>query len=102
MSWFCEVAMRYAILLRQFPDGTYEAIVPAIPGLTATGTTRDETLRSTQQAIVTTVETVEVVYLDIPNGTPSPVNPWLTTAGMFADDPTLELMLDQIYSDRDE
>ena len=91
--------MRYAILLQQHPDGRYQASVPMIPGLTQTGATRDETLHAVRQAIVATLTTADVVYLDIPDQTLP--NPWLATAGMFADDPTLEPMLQEIYAARD-
>lgn len=35
------------------------------------------------------------------NITPQHENPWLKTAGMFADDPTLEPMLEEIYAARE-
>lgn len=91
--------MRYAILLQQRPDGTFQASVPVIPGLTRVGSNRDETLQSIQQAIAATLTTAEFVYLDLPDTVAE--NPWLATAGMFADDPTLEPMLQDIYTERD-
>jgi predicted RNase H-like HicB family nuclease len=93
--------MRYAVLIQQRPDGRYQASVPVIPGLTRVGETRDETLHAVQQAIEATLTTAELVYLDIPDRPSVAANPWLTTAGMFADDPTLEVMLQNIYADRD-
>lgn len=96
-----EVSMRYAILLQQHPDGQFQASVPAIPGLIRVGATRDDTLQSIQQAIVTALATAEVVYIDIPDTAAASVNPWVASAGMFADDPTLEPMLAEIYAARD-
>ncbi len=93
--------MQYAVLLQQRPDGKYQASVPIIPGLTRVGDTRDETLRAVEQAVVATLTTAELVYIDIPNQTTTPANPWLATAGMFSDDPTLEPMLQDIYDARD-
>jgi predicted RNase H-like HicB family nuclease len=94
--------MRYAILLQQRPDGKYQASVPVIPGLTSVGETRDETLQAVRQAITATLTTAELVYLDVPEQRPATTNPWLATAGMFADDPTLEPMLQDIYAARDD
>ena len=93
--------MRYAILLHQAADGSYQATVPALPHLSRTGATRDETLQAIRQALVATLTTTELLYVDIPNGADPQLNPWLTTAGLFADDPTLEPLLQTIYADRD-
>ena len=94
--------MRYAILLQQRADGTYQASVPVIPGLSRVGETRHETLQAVQQAIAITLTTAELVYLDVPEQRSATANPWLETAGMFADDPTLEPMLQDIYTTRDD
>jgi predicted RNase H-like HicB family nuclease len=93
--------MRYAILLQQRKDGAYEALVPALPGLTSVGETRDGTLQAVRRAITEKLTTAELVYLDIPDQAAAATNPWLATAGMFAGDPTLEPMLQDIYVDRD-
>jgi predicted RNase H-like HicB family nuclease len=93
--------MRYAILLQQRKDGTYEALVPALPGLTSVGETRDGTLQAVRRAITEKLTTAELIYLDISDPSTASANPWLVTAGVFADDPTLELMLQDIYADRD-
>lgn len=68
-----------------------------MPGVTATETTRDETLQAIRQVIVSTLATAESVHIDIPAQTTSQTNPWLATAGIFADDVTLEPMLEDIY-----
>lgn len=94
--------MRYTVLLQQRPDGRYQASAPAIPGLMQIGNNRVDALNIIQQAILSTLTTTEVVYLDIPEPTPAPENPWLATAGMFANDPTLEPLLEEIYASRDE
>jgi predicted RNase H-like HicB family nuclease len=91
--------MRYAILVQQRPDGMFQASVPVIPGLTRSGTSREETLQAIEQALVATLTTSEIVYLDLPSA--PQMNPWLATAGLFADDPTLEPMLEEIYDARD-
>ena len=93
--------MRYTVLLQQRPDGRYQASAPAIPGLMQIGKDRVDALKIIQQAIISTMTTTEVVYLDIPKPAPVAENPWLATAGMFADDPTLEPLLEKIYAARD-
>ena len=92
--------MRYAILLQQRPDGKYQASVPVLPGLTRVGETRDETLQAVRQAIVSTLTTAELVYLDVPEQRSATINPWLETARMFADDTTLAPMLQDIDATR--
>jgi predicted RNase H-like HicB family nuclease len=93
--------MRYAVLLNQLPDGTYQASVPLLPELVLVGNTRDETLLAIRQALVAALAQAEVVYLDVPEGKAAQHNPWLATAGIFADDPTLEPLVAEIYAARD-
>jgi predicted RNase H-like HicB family nuclease len=91
--------MRYTILLEQHPDGTYEASVPAMPHITEHGESRAAALTAIEQAIRTKLRNVELVDLEIPAA--SSTNPWLETAGMFADDPDLESITKEIYAARD-
>ena len=93
--------MRYAVLLQRSPDGGYQASVPILPGLIRTATTRDEVLQLVRGALVEAMATTEVLYLDMPEEHGAATNPWLETAGMFHDDPTLEPMLAAIYAERD-
>ena len=48
-----------------------------------------------------TLTTAEFVSIELPEQPPPLANPWLVTAGSFADDPTLEAMLREIYDARD-
>jgi len=93
--------MRYTILLHQRADGKYQASVPLMPELSRVGETRDETLRAIEQALIAALATTEVDYLDLPALPADHDHPWLATAGIFADDPTLEPMLADIYRARD-
>jgi predicted RNase H-like HicB family nuclease len=92
--------MQYAILLQRRSDGKYEAYVPLVPGLSRTGDTKKETLAKIREAIATTMSQIELVYLDVPSSAVKPENPWLATAGLFADDEILEPMLQEIYAAR--
>lgn len=92
--------MRYPIQIEQ-QNGQYHASVLTVPTLTKTAATRTEVLRLIYDALLDHVKRTEIVYVDIPT-TESPVTDhWLATAGIFADDPTLMPMLDEIYAARD-
>lgn len=93
--------MRYPVLLQRRGDGKYHAAVPLLPDITRVGDTRDEALQAIEHAITEAMQTTEVVYLDFPASQDGPSNPWLDTAGIFADDPELEPMLRDIYAARD-
>lgn len=93
--------MRYAILLQRRADGSFQASVPAMAGLTQVANTRDEVLTAIRQAIMAALETSEFVFVDVPQTLQTEQNPWLATAGLFADDPSLEPMLQDIYAARE-
>ncbi len=96
--------MRYMVLLRRRPLGTYVAVAPAAPGCTGEGGTRNEALSRLKASVEDWLVDTEITTIDV--AVPEPVdgrslNPWLMTAGMFADDRTLEPMLREIYDARD-
>ena len=96
--------MQYTVLLRRRPMGHYTAVAPAAPGCQVEGRTRDEALRHLKVALEgwlteTEITTIEVAAPKSGNGREQ--NPWLATAGLFADDSTLEPMLHGIYALRD-
>lgn len=74
-----------------------------MPTLTKTAPTRTEVLQLIQDALLEYVQHTEIVYVDIPTeGAAAPVTDhWVATAGIFADDPTLLPMLEEIYAARD-
>jgi predicted RNase H-like HicB family nuclease len=91
--------MRYTILLEQLPDGTYEASIPAILRITERGENRAAALAGIERALRSKLRNVELLELEIP--TPQNANVRLETAGMFADDPDLESIVEEIYAARD-
>ena len=91
---------RYAVVIQEQADGQYQATVPLLPGVTRVGQTRAATLQAIREAIVAARAGIGVVYVDIEESA-APSNPWLATAGLFADAPTLKPMLDDIYAERD-
>lgn len=94
--------MRYAIQIEQ-QNGRYHASVLTVPTLTKSATSRSEVLRLIEEALLEHVRRTEIVYVDIPsvNAPSATADHWLATAGLFADDPTLLPMLDEIYAERD-
>ena len=95
--------MRYTVILRENSPGEYVAIAPAIPDCRAEGRTRHETLDRLRFAIADWLEKTEITSGEVPyqqTASAVEINPWLATAGIFADDPTLELMLREIYLER--
>jgi predicted RNase H-like HicB family nuclease len=95
--------MQYTVLVRRQPAGGYRAIAPAAPGCTGKGRTRREALEHLKVAIEAWLLETEITTINIvtPTGQEkAEQNPWLATAGIFANDPTLEAMLDEIYAAR--
>ena len=94
--------MRYAIQIEQQND-RYHASVLTVPTLTKSASSRSEVLRLIEEALLEHVRRTEIVYVDIPttHATSAAADHWLATAGLFADDPTLLPMLDEIYAERD-
>jgi len=95
--------MRYPVQIEQ-QNGHYHASVMTVPTLTKTADTRAEVLRLIQDALLDYVKRTEIVYVEIPttDASPATTDHWLTTAGSFADDPTLLSMLDEIYAAHDD
>jgi predicted RNase H-like HicB family nuclease len=96
--------MQYMVLLRQHPLGKYVAVAPAVPGCKGEGKTRDEALRRLKTALEDWLIETEITTIEVAMPAPGDgqgLNPWLMTAGIFADDPMLEPMLREIYIARD-
>ena len=84
--------MHYVVLLRAQPSGTYVAIAPAAPHCQAEGKTREEALQRLRVAVQEWLADAEITSIDVEvpaaqDG--SGRHPWLETAGICADDPTL-------------
>jgi len=80
--------MRYTVLVRQRPPGKYIARAPAVPGCKGEGHTRDEALRRLQTAIEAWLTEAEITTIEVALPQPDKQqesNPWLATAGIFAD-----------------
>ncbi len=92
--------MELAVLLREQPDGTYEAKVPTIPGLIISAQNRDYVVAAMRCAVAEARPGSEPVFIDVPRGGDAKPNPWLEMAGMFADDPTWDEFIAEIRAAR--
>ena len=95
--------MRYTVMLREHSAGRYIAIAPAVPDCRVEGRTRHEALERLKLTLEEWLRGTEVTSIEVstPQANPGAErNPWLDTAGLFADDLTLEPMLQQIYAER--
>lgn len=96
-------AMRYIVILREHSVGRYVAIAPAVPDCRVEGKTRHEALERLRLTLEEWLKGTEVtsVEVSVPQNDPDTNrNPWLDSAGLFADDATLEPMLGRIYAER--
>ena len=93
--------MRYGLFVRHRPDGSYQASVPIMPGVTEVGETREAAIQTLERAIRAALASAEFASIELPDTPVAEANPWLATAGRFADDPTLEPMLRESYAARD-
>lgn len=93
--------MRYALFITRRDDGTYEGSVPLVPEIKESAPTREEAIGAVREALHTRLSQVEIVTVELPDSITTPVDPWQATAGILADDPTLEGLLEEIYAARD-
>jgi hypothetical protein len=90
-----------AVLLYPPEDGSIRAKVPVIRGLVIASPDRELVQHLATCAIARSRPKSKPVFIDVSPEAAVEPNPWLETAGMFADDPTLEEMLHEIYAARD-
>ena len=95
--------MRYKVMLCERSPGNYVAVAPAMPECRVEGKTRHETLELLRLTLEDWMRRTEVTSVEVSTAEVAPgvmQNPWLETAGLFADDPLLEPMRQAIYAER--
>jgi len=95
--------MDYTVLLRPQRDRGYVATVPALPGCTGEGESREEALESVRTAIAQTMAQVEVVHVSVDQPGEEAVtrsDPWLALVGQFEDDSAFDPMMRDVYRRR--
>ena len=98
------IQVRYTAMIREPSPGNYVAVAPAAPGCRGEGRSQREALDRLTSAIEDWVQSTEIAIVEVaapPRVLDSSRNPWLDTAGSFADDPTLDVLLAEIYAERD-
>lgn len=105
--------MQHPVIVHRTRAGQYEAVALMVPTCAGTGQSRQEALTDLKHLLHDWLRSAEIttIEIDAPNVGPfsHPAsnsqersgNPWLTTAGMFKDDPGLDDMLQEIYALRD-
>lgn len=95
--------MRYTVILREHAAGRYIAMAPAVPDCRVEGRTRHEALERLRLNLEEWLKGTEVTSVEVSvsqGDQGAKRNPWLDTAGVFADDATLDPMLHTIYAER--
>ena len=91
--------MQFKIEVEQEVDGRWIAEVMDIPGVLVYGEDKAHAVAKAKALALRVL--ADWVEDDQPYDDPAAKrNPWLDTAGLFADDATLEPMLGRIYADR--
>lgn len=99
--------MQYTVMMHRQPPGRYVAQAPAAPTCRGEGRTRNEALRQLKIAIEAWLLDTEITIIEINTPAQPPAidagqgNPWLATAGIFAEGPMLEPMLQEILAARE-
>lgn len=95
--------MSTTVILKKYGSNGYTATAPSMPGYQGKGETREAAMQSLKEAIENPPIEVEVTSMEINVPTQEEhENPWLAMAGIFADDPELMPMLEEIYAERDK
>jgi hypothetical protein len=88
------------VLVKKESSGTISAVVLGLPEYRVESTDRISALASLQQLLSKSLESSEIVSLEIET---NPQNhPWMKFAGMFKDDPHFDEMLEDIEIFRQE
>jgi predicted RNase H-like HicB family nuclease len=80
--------MRFMVILRPEASGRVAAVVPALPGVAASGDDRESALHAITRAVEDALGGGEVVTVEASVGRAAAANPWTSIAGAYADDPT--------------
>jgi hypothetical protein len=88
------------VLVKKESSGKVSAVVVGLPEYRVESTDRISALASLQQLLTTSLESAEIISLEIEQ---NPQNhPWMKFAGMFKDDPHFDEMLEDIETFRRE
>lgn len=92
--------MQFTVSLKSQPDGSVQATVPAIPGVSVVGARRQQALDLARIAIGEALDAGEVAVIDVAATIERTQNSWIATAGIFKDDPTWDEFMADIKAAR--
>jgi hypothetical protein len=90
----------YTISVEQQPDGAWFAQVCGWEDCHAEAPTREAVISQLKQQLSDRLAQLEVVFIDLPVAAPE--NSWIQDAGMFANEPLFDDVLDEIVAYRRE
>ena len=90
-----------AVLLYPPRDGVIRAKVPGIRGLVISSPDRELVLHLASCAVARSRPNGKPVFIDVSPEAAVEPNPWLDSAGMFADGPTFDEFLEEIRAARE-
>lgn len=95
--------MDHTVLLHPQDGKGFVTTVPALPGCSGVGKSREQALENVRTAIAQMMTQVEVVRVSVepPAGAQAPPpDPWLGLVGQFRDDPAFDPMMRDVYRER--
>lgn len=90
-------ATELAALIRQQPTGGCRAWTPALRPLSVTAKTREQAIVGLRSLIADVRPDASLALIDVAG---TQLNPWLETAGVFANDPTWDEFMAEIHAAR--
>ncbi len=90
--------MTYNVLVRNNPNGRYEATILGWPDCTVEGSSRQDVVQRARELLTDLLAEWELIQVEIE--APSPKSPLLQFAGMWAEDETFEEFVDAMESYR--
>jgi hypothetical protein len=90
----------YTISVEQQPNGAWRAQVLGWVDCHAEATTRDAAISQLKQLLSSRLTQLEVIFIDLPVATTN--DPWMQDAGMYADEPLFDEVLNEIAAYRRE
>lgn len=88
------------VFIEKGEDETYKATMLGWPGVAASAATREEALSRLRQILQSRLASGEIVNLDVE--VPQSEHPWLKHAGLFADNPLFDQVLEEVEAYRRE
>lgn len=80
--------MEYTVLIQPQRNGSFEAIIPALPSCRSRGTTEEEALSKLRLSLRELLQRSKITSIELQERKPNAHDPWQEMAGMWREDPT--------------